>query len=350
MAVAPIIVPMKVLVTGGAGFIGSHLAQGLVEAGHRVRVLDNFLAGRRANLAAVATDVEILEGDCADPASAERAARGMDVVYHQAAVPSVARSVEDPSSAHRNSATATLNMLVAARGAGVRRFVYAGSSSVYGDAAALPKREDMTPHPLSPYAVGKLAGEHYVRIFASLYGMETVTLRYFNVFGPRQDASSPYSGVISLFITSVLEGRAPVVYGDGGQSRDFTYVANVVDGNLRALTAKGLKGQAVNLATGRRTTLNALLKALARELRCDARAVRMPARPGDIKHSLADVRLARRLLGYRPTVDFETGLRLTLDWYRGTDEVSAPRPLRSGARAKPAGGAAPPSSSGTRGS
>ena len=184
----------------------------------------------------------------------------MEVVYHEAAVPSVARSVEDPAASHRNSATATLTMLVAARDAGVRRFVYAGSSSVYGDAAALPKREDMTPRPLSPYAVGKLAGEQYVRIFSSLYGMETLTLRYFNVFGPRQDPSSPYSGVISLFITAMLEGRAPVIYGDGKQSRDFTYVANVIDGNLRALTAKGLKGQAVNLATGRRITLNALLQ------------------------------------------------------------------------------------------
>ena len=339
---------MKVLVTGGAGFIGSHLAQGLVEAGHRVRALDNFYAGRRANLSAVAADVELVEGDCSDPKVAERAARGMDVVYHQAAVPSVARSVEDPASSHRNSATATLHMLVAARDAGVRRFVYAGSSSVYGDVMALPKREDMTPHPLSPYAVGKLAGEQYVRIFSSLYGMETLTLRYFNVFGPRQDPSSPYSGVISLFITSMLAGRAPLLYGDGRQSRDFTYVANVVDGNLRALTAKGLTGQAVNLATGRRITLNALLKALARDIGCAAAAVRMPARPGDIRHSLADVRLARRLLGYRPTVDFETGLRLTLDWYRETAEVSASRPHRSGARAKQAGGAGPPSSSGTR--
>ena len=272
--------PMKVLVTGGAGFIGSHLAQALVQAGHRVRVLDNLISGHRANLADVAADVEFVKGDCADPAAAERATRGMEVVYHEAAVPSVARSVEDPASAHRNNATATLTMLVAARDAGVRRFVYAGSSSVYGDAAALPKREDMTPRPLSPYAVGKLAGEQYVRIFSSLYGMETLTLRYFNVFGPRQDPGSPYSGVISLFITAMLAGRTPVIYGDGKQSRDFTYVANVVDGNLRALTAKGLKGQAVNVATGRRITLNALLKALARELGVDARAARKPAAAG----------------------------------------------------------------------
>ena len=339
---------MNILVTGGAGFIGSHLAQGLVEAGHHVRVLDNFQAGRRSNLAAVAADVEVIEGDCSDGAMAARATRGMDVVYHQAAVPSVARSVEDPVSAHRNSATATLIMLVAARDAGVRRFVYAGSSSVYGDAATLPKREDMTPHPLSPYAVGKLSGEQYVRTFSSLYAMETLTLRYFNVFGPRQDPGSPYSGVISLFITSMLAGRAPILYGEGKQSRDFTYIANVVDGNLRALTAKGLQGQAVNLATGRRITLNALLKALARELGCDVGAVRKAARPGDIKHSLADVRRARRLLGYRPTVDFETGLRLTIDWYRNAAGVSAPLPRRSAARAKRAGGAGPPSSSGTR--
>jgi UDP-glucose 4-epimerase len=339
---------VKVLVTGGAGFIGSHLAQALVEGGHRVRVVDNLHAGRRANLSAVAADVEFIEGDCSDPIVAERAARGMEVIYHEAAVPSVARSVEDPATSHRNSATATLNMLVAGRDAGVRRFVYAGSSSVYGDAAGLAKREDMTPRPLSPYAVGKLAGEQYVRVFASLYGMETLTLRYFNVFGPRQDASSPYSGVISLFITSLLEGRSPVVYGDGRQSRDFTYVSNVVDGNLRALTAKGLEGQAVNVATGRGVTLNALLKALGRELGSAPRVVRKPARPGDIRHSLADVRAARRLLGYRPTVDFETGLRLTLDWYRETAELSAPRPQRSAARGKPASGAGLPSSSGTR--
>jgi UDP-glucose 4-epimerase len=341
---------MKVLVTGGAGFIGSHLVQGLIEAGHRVRVLDSLIGGHRENLSEFAADVEFFEGDCSDPATAERATRGMEVVYHEAAVPSVARSVEDPASSHRNSATATLAMLVAARDAGVRRFIYAGSSSVYGDAAALPKREDMTPRPLSPYAVGKLGGEQYVRIFSSLYGMETLTLRYFNVFGPRQDPSSPYSGVISVFITAMLEGRTPVLYGDGKQSRDFTYVANVIDGNLRALTANGLAGQAVNVATNRRVTLNALLKTLGRELGIDVLTVRKPARPGDIKHSLADIRLARRLLGYRPTVDFETGLRHTLDWYRERAAVSAPRPRRSGARANPAVGAGLPSSSGTRGS
>jgi len=339
---------MKILVTGGAGFIGSHLAEAFVDAGHRVRVLDNMQGGRRENLAGVAADVEIVEGDCADPVVAARAVRGIDVVYHEAAVPSVARSVEDPASSHRNGSTATLTMLVAARDAGARRFIYAGSSSVYGDSPKLPKREDMIPLPLSPYAVGKLSGEQYVRIFASLYAMETLTLRYFNVFGPRQDASSPYSGVISLFITALLQGRAPVIYGDGLQSRDFTYVANVVDGNLRALTAKDLKGQTVNLATGRRTTLNQLLRALARELGVSARAERKPPRAGDIRHSLADVRLARKVLGYRPVVDFETGLRVTLDWYRGTAAALSAEPAPRGDAPKRGAAGARPSSSGAR--
>ena len=307
---------MRVLVTGGAGFIGSHLAEALVRRGHRVRVLDNFYSGKRGNLRAVAPEVEVLKGDCADPAVARRAARGMEAVLHEAAIPSVARSVADPALSHRANATATLSMLVAARDAGVGRFVYAGSSSVYGDRAGRRKREEMDPRPLSPYAVGKLTGEHYTRIFASLYGMETVTLRYFNVFGPRQDARSPYSGVISLFITAMLAGRTPVLYGDGGQSRDFTYIDNVVDGNLRALSARGLAGQSINVATGRSVTLNALLKALARLLRRPAHASRRPPRRGDIRHSLADVTLARKVLGYRPLVDFETGLEQTVDWYR----------------------------------
>jgi UDP-glucose 4-epimerase len=307
---------MRILVTGGAGFIGSHLTEALVRAGQRVRVLDNLAGGRRENLAAVRADVELIEGDCADPDAARRAVEGVEVVYHQGAVPSVARSVTDPTGSHRANATATLSMLVAARAAGVRRFLYAGSSSVYGDSRTLPKREDMTPSPLSPYAAAKLMGEHYVRIFAALHGMETLTLRYFNVFGPRQDPGSPYSGVISLFVTAMLAGRTPVVYGDGLQSRDFTYVDNVVDGNLRALTAKGLRGQSVNVATGRRVTLKRLLAAVARATGRPARAEHSPPRPGDVRHSQADVRAARRLLGYRPRVDFETGLALTIDWYR----------------------------------
>jgi len=307
---------MKILVTGGAGFIGSHLAEALVKAGHRVRVIDNFFAGKRENLHAVRGDVEIMKGDCADPAAALRAVKGIEVVFHEAAVPSVARSVSQPQLSHRANATATLTMLDSARVAGVRRFIYAGSSSVYGESRERAKREDMAPAPLSPYAVEKLVGEHYLRVFAGLYGMETLTLRYFNVFGPRQDPGSPYSGVISLFATALLQGKTPVIYGDGRQTRDFTYVANVVDGNLRALRARGLRGQVVNLATGRGISLRELLRALGGETGCSVLANHRPARPGDIRHSLADVRRARKLLGYTPRVDFEAGLRRTVAWYR----------------------------------
>ena len=311
---------MRILVTGGAGFIGSHLAEALVRRGHSVRVLDNFYAGDRRNLRAVKDDLEVQRGDAADLRAARKAVKKIDVVYHEAAVPSVARSVDDPVLSHRNNATATLVLLEAARDAGVRRFIYAGSSSVYGESRHLPKREDMEPKPLSPYAVGKLIGEHYLRVFHHLYGMETLTLRYFNVYGPRQNAGSPYSGVISLFITSLLKGKTPVLYGDGQQSRDFTYVDDVVQGNLRALRARSLTGQHVNLATGHRVSLRTLLETLARETGVSPRADRRPPRPGDVRHSLADISSAYRLLGYRPKVDFETGLTRTLEWYRG--EVS----------------------------
>jgi UDP-glucose 4-epimerase len=307
---------MRVLVTGGAGFIGSHLAAALVRAGHRVRVLDNFYSGRSGNLRALRSEIELVRGDCADPATARRAVRGIEVVYHQAAVPSVARSIENPLLSHRANITATVTLLTAARDASVRRILYAGSSSVYGDQAGRAKREDMEPQPLSPYAVSKLAGEHLLRVFARLHGMETLTLRYFNVFGPRQDPGSPYSGVISLFATALLRGRTPVIYGDGLQSRDFTYVDNVVDANLRALRATGLRGQVVNVATGRSVNLKRLLRAIARETGRAPRARQRPARPGDVRHSLADIRRARSLLGYTPQVSFETGLRLTIDWYR----------------------------------
>jgi UDP-glucose 4-epimerase len=307
---------MRILVTGGAGFIGGHLVEALVTAGHSVRVLDSFRSGRRSNLASVRGHVEVLRGDCADPGMARRAAKGVEAVYHQAAIPSVARSVDDPALSHSANATATVAMLVAARDAGARRFIYASSSSVYGDSERLPKRETFAPQPLSPYAVGKLMGEHYLRVFASLYGMETLSLRYFNIFGPRQDASSPYSGVISLFATALLGRKVPVIYGDGRQSRDFTYIDNVVDANLRALSARGLAGQAVNVATGKRTDLLGLLRVLAAETGRPARARHLPARKGDVRHSVADVSAARRLLGYKPRVGFETGIRRTVDWYR----------------------------------
>jgi UDP-glucose 4-epimerase len=289
-----------------------------LKKGHRVRELDDYSSGDRRNLKAVRQDVEVLKGDCADLAAARRAAKGMEVVYHEAAVPSVPRSVKEPLLSHRANATATLSMLVAARDAGARRLIYAGSSSVYGDSPKLPKREDMPLRPLSPYGVGKMTGEHYLRVFAQLYGMETLTLRYFNVFGPRQNPGSPYSGVISLFVTALLNGRTPVIYGDGTQSRDFTYVDNVVDGNLKALRAKDAQGQVVNVATSRRVTLKELLAGVAREAGVPPVARHEPPRNGDIKHSLADITLARELLGYRPVRSFEEGLKKTVAWYRET--------------------------------
>jgi UDP-glucose 4-epimerase len=307
---------MKILVTGGAGFIGSHLVEALIGKGHDVRVLDDLSSGKERNLAPFGRRVTLQRGDCADDAAARKACKGMEAVYHLAAMPSVTRSVQDPLASHRANGTATLTMLVAARDAGVRRFVYAGSSAVYGDSPSLPKRESMPTKPLSPYGLGKLAGEHFVRLFATLYGMETVTLRYFNVFGPRQDAGSPYSGVISLFVTALLAGRRPVIYGSGRQTRDFTYIANVVDANLRALRAKRLAGQAVNVATGRRISLLDLHAALDRELGTGLRPEKRAPRAGDILHSQAAIGAARRLLGYQPLVGFDEGIRLTVSWYR----------------------------------
>jgi UDP-glucose 4-epimerase len=309
---------MNILVTGGAGFIGSHLVEAFLQRGHRVRVLDDFSTGHARNLAPFGRRVGVQEGDCADEGVARRACKGIEAVYHLAAMPSVTRSVQDPLASHRANGTATLTMLVAARDAGVRRFVYAGSSAVYGDSKTLPKRETMATQPLSPYGLGKLTGEHFVRLFATLYGMETLTLRYFNVFGPRQDASSPYSGVISLFVTALLENRRPVIYGNGRQTRDFTYIANVVDANLRALRTRGLRGQAVNVATGRRISLLDLHRALAGRLGVRIAPEKRAPRAGDILHSQADVAAARRLLGYRPVVSFEEGIRRTVDWYRDT--------------------------------
>src|SRR3984957_4110078 len=243
------------LVTGGAGFIGSHLTEELVRRGHRVRVADNLITGKRRNLDHI-PGVELLEGDRADPSFATRAVAGMEYVLHQAAIPSVPRSVKDPVTSNRANIDASLNVLVAARDAGVRRLVYAGSSSAYGNTPALPKREDMPPNPLSPYALQKLVTEQYCQMFTRLYGLETVTTRYFNVFGPRQDPGAPYSGVISLFSTALLEGRPPVIYGEGEQTRDFTFVANVVDGVLRACEAPKGAGEVVNVATGGRISLN----------------------------------------------------------------------------------------------
>ncbi len=304
------------LVTGGAGFIGSHLCEELVRRGHAVRVADSLITGKRSNLDHV-PGVEFLEGDLADLPVAQRAVQGMDYVLHQAAIPSVPRSVKDPIASNRANVEATLNVLVAARDAGVRRLVFAGSSSAYGDTPTLPKHEDMPTSPLSPYALQKVVGEQYLQMFTRLYGLETVSIRYFNVFGPRQDPSSPYSGVISVFATALLEHRSPTIYGDGEQTRDFTYVANVVDGVLRACEAQGASGEVINVATGGRISLNDLfrvMRGLAGAAGIEPHYV--DTRAGDVRDSQADITKASRILGYAPTVSFETGLAKTLDWYR----------------------------------
>jgi nucleoside-diphosphate-sugar epimerase len=303
------------LVTGGAGFIGSHLCEELARRGEQVRVVDSLITGKRANLAHV-PGVEFIEGDLADVDVARRAAAGVDYVLHQAAIPSVPRSVSDPIASNRANIDATLNILVAARDAGVKRLVYAGSSSAYGDQPTLPKREDMPTKPLSPYALQKLVGEQYLALFTKLYGLDTVTTRYFNVFGPRQDPSSPYSGVISLFISALVEARQPVIYGDGEQTRDFTYVANVVDGVLRACHAPGLAGQMMNVATGGRISLNDLLRTLCELIGVRTQAVFKEPRAGDVRDSQADISRAKALTGYVPTVDLREGLERTLEWFR----------------------------------
>ena len=303
------------LVTGGAGFIGSHLVEELLRRGHRVRVADSLITGKRTNLAHL-SGVEFLEGDLADPDVAQRAVQGCEYVLHQAAIPSVPRSVADPITSNRANVDATLNVLVAARDAGVRRLVFAGSSSAYGNTPTLPKHEGMPASPLSPYALQKVVGEQYLQLFTTLYGLETVSIRYFNVFGPRQDPGSPYSGVISVFATALLDGRAPRIYGNGEQTRDFTYVANVVDGVLRACEAPRASGEVINVATGGRISLNRLFEAMRELVGVHVQPIYEDPRPGDVTDSQADIRKARDLLGYEPTVPFEEGLRRTLAWYR----------------------------------
>ncbi len=316
------------LVTGGAGFIGSHLVEELLRRGHAVRVADNLSTGHRSNLDAVldtrsgaavtagAADPEVLIGDLADHDFARQAVDGIDIVLHQAAIPSVPRSIADPLSTHRSNVDGTLSVLVAARDAKVRRVVFAGSSSEYGDTPTLPKHEDMPNDPLSPYALHKVIGEQYLKQFTRLYGLETVSTRYFNVFGPRQDPSSPYSGVISLFIRALIEGKTPTIYGDGEQTRDFTYVANTVDGVLRAAEAPGVSGEIVNVATGSRISLNQLLATLQRLIGTTCEPIYAATRQGDVRDSQADISKAERLLGYRPTVGLEDGLRRTVEWFR----------------------------------
>jgi len=303
------------LVTGGAGFIGSHLAEELVRRGHRVRVLDSLITGKRHNLDHV-KGVEFIEGDVADPDACARAVSGVEYVLHQAAIPSVPRSVDDPVTSNRANIDGSLNLLVAARDAKVKRLVYAGSSSAYGDTPVLPKREDMPTRPQSPYALQKLVAEQYCQMFTELYGFETVTIRYFNVFGPRQDPGSPYSGVISLFATALLAGRRPTIFGDGGQTRDFTYISNIVDGVLRACEAPRAAGEVINVATGGRISLNELLQTMNKTLGTRIEPIYQPPLAGDVRDSQADITKAKGLLGYAPLVGLEEGLAQTIAWCR----------------------------------
>jgi nucleoside-diphosphate-sugar epimerase len=304
------------LVTGGAGFIGSHITEALVKRGERVRVLDNLLTGKRENLAHLMNQIEFIEGDIRHPEQTRAAMEGVNIVFHQAAIPSVPRSVTDPQLNHDSNVQGTFNVLMAARDAGVKRVVYAASSSAYGDTEVLPKQEDMPPNPLSPYAAAKLFGEYYMQVFTRVYGLETVSLRYFNVFGPRQDPSSPYSGVISKFATALLTEQTPVIYGDGEQSRDFTYIDNVVDANLRASEAPAAVGHVMNLGVGRRITLNALLAEMQKALGTNLPPEYREMRAGDVRHSLADIARAQKLLGYEPIVHLPEGLTRTMAWYK----------------------------------
>ncbi|MGA2752335.1 MAG: SDR family oxidoreductase [Terracidiphilus sp.] len=309
----------KYLVTGAAGFIGRSISAALMARGESVRGIDSFITGKRANLTGLEA-MEFIEGDLADPAVCAKACAGVEIVFHEAALASVPRSVADPAATNRNCVEATVNVLVAARAAGVRRVMYAGSSSVYGDTPTLPKREDMLPNPISPYAVAKLAGEHYMSAFARVYGLETVTLRYFNVFGPFQDPTSHYSGVLAIFCRKLLAGEQPTIYGDGEQSRDFTYIENVVAANLLAADAPAEKvsGKMMNLATGAAVTLNQAFEILCGLTGYSGKPAYAEARSGDIKHSLADISRARELLGYVPLVDFREGIRRTVECYKTT--------------------------------
>jgi UDP-glucose 4-epimerase len=307
----------KYLVTGVAGFIGRSIAAALLARGETVRGIDNFITGKRANLAGLEA-MEFIEGDLTDPTACAKACAGVEIAFHEAALASVPRSVADPVSTNAHCVNATLNLLVAAHAAGVRRVVYAGSSSAYGDTPTLPKHEAMLPNPISPYAVAKLAGEHYMRVFARVYGVETVVLRYFNVFGPHQDPTSHYSGVLAIFCRKMLAGEQPTIYGDGEQSRDFTYIDNVVHANLLAAAAPAEKvaGQMMNVATATSITLNQTFEILSELTGFRGKPAYVDGRAGDIRDSLADIRLAEELLGYKPIVDFREGLRRTVEWYR----------------------------------
>lgn len=304
------------LVTGGAGFIGSHICERLLRDGHGVRVLDDFSNGKEENLEGLAGDIEVFRGSVVDRSLVADAVKGTYVVFHEAALGSVPRSVADPLTTHESNSTGTLNVLLAARDLGTRRVVFASSSSVYGETPALPKREDMKPEPLSPYALSKLSAEQYCGVFHRVYGFETVALRYFNIFGPRQDPESQYAAVIPKFVTAILSGRRPVIFGDGLQSRDFTYVDNVVEANLLASEAEAAAGKFFNVACGGRYTLLDLLSKIKEALKSDIEPVHESPRPGDVRDSQASIDAARSVLGYKVSVDFEEGLRRTVEWYR----------------------------------
>jgi UDP-glucose 4-epimerase len=311
---------MRVLVTGGGGFIGSHLTTHLLEQGYEVLVLDNFATGRRSSVASLAGEVELIEGDIQSYERVNKAVAGCEVVFHLAALPSVPRSVQDPLTSNATNVIGTLNVLLAARDHGIRRVVYASSSSVYGSSAGTkPKQEQQPAVPISPYATAKLAGEGYARSFRGVYGLETVALRYFNVFGPRQDPTSQYAAVIPNFINALLAGQPPVIFGDGEQSRDFTYVANVVHANMLAMDAPGVAGEVYNVACGERVTLNRLVGELRDLLGSDVEPVYAAPRPGDIKHSLADLSRARIELGYEPSVLLREGLQLTAQHFQESE-------------------------------
>jgi UDP-glucose 4-epimerase len=315
------------LITGIAGFIGSALARAVLERGGQVRGVDNFSTGRRENIAAILDRIDLREIDLADAAALDGVCEGVDYVLHQAAIPSVPRSVADPVTTHNANVNGTLNLLLAARAAKVRRVVFASSSSIYGDTPTLPKHEGMLLNPISPYAVSKAAGELYLQSFYRVYGLETVSLRYFNIFGPRQDPTSQYSGVLAIFIPKMLRGERPTIYGDGEQTRDFTFVANAVEANLQACAApaENVAGRAFNVATGKRVSLNETFQVLKKMTGYTGDVAYAPERAGDIKHSLADITLAEKQFGYRPAVDFEAGLRETVAWYAGTVSTACSR-------------------------
>jgi len=307
----------KFLVTGGAGFIGSNICRKLVSQDCFVRVVDNLLTGKKSNLADIFNKIEFVEADMGDENVARSVMKDVNVVLHQGALPSVPRSVDDPAATHKHCVDATFTLLLAARDAGIKRFVYASSSAAYGDTPTLPKVETIPPSPLSPYAVGKLVGEYYCSVFYQVYGLDTISLRYFNVFGPYQDPTSEYAAAIPAFVKAMLNDKSPTIYGDGQQSRDFTYIDNVVEANLLAVRAKQTKGDVINIACGSAVTVNAIIDAINGLLGKNIKPTYTDPRPGDVKHSLADIALAKNLIDYKPIVPFQQGLENAISWYRG---------------------------------